>query len=287
MSKYHFFIVIPVHNRKLSTKKCLESLLWQTLSDFHVVVVDDGSTDGTSEMIQQDFPETILLKGDGNLWWTGATNLGVKYALERNADLIVTLNNDVLVKKDYVEKLVEAHRKEPDALIGSINLTQEEPSRLLYAGTQSLNHWTAKSIRRGQLHKVYNGEFSGLLPTYSLPGRGVLIPRKVFDIIGRYDGKHFRHYAADYDFSLRAVGAGFKLLIHMENPVFSPYEPDRVGGDGQSLTAYIKSFFEFQSPNYFPVVFRYNFRHCPHRWYFPIFAILNFGRTFVSFVLRK
>jgi GT2 family glycosyltransferase len=287
MSQHSLFVIIPVHNRKEASKECLKCLTRQSLPGFKVLVVDDGSTDGTQDMLKHDFPEVIRLEGDGNLFWTGGTNLGVQYALDHGADLIVTLNNDVLVKEDYLETLVEAHRKSPTALIGSINLTQEEPRRLLYAGIESLNYWTAKSIKRGRVHQMYNGEFSGLLPTYSLPGRGVLIPRKVFDTIGLYDEKYFRHYAADYDFSLRANDAGFDLLIHMGNPVFSPYEPDRTGGRGQTLFSFIKSFFKFRSPNYLPVVFRYNFRHCPHKWYFPVFAVLNFGRTFGSFLLRK
>ncbi len=101
-------IVIPVHNRKYLTNKCLNSLQRQTYKNFNIIVIDDGSTDGTSKMIQNDFPGVILLHGDGNLWWTGATNMGCRYAIENGAKYILTLNDDVIVKHDYIEKMIYA-----------------------------------------------------------------------------------------------------------------------------------------------------------------------------------
>ena len=64
-------IVIPVHNRKQYTRDCLHSLQKQTISSYRVIIVDDGSTDGTREMLRREFPEVIVLTGDGNLFWTG------------------------------------------------------------------------------------------------------------------------------------------------------------------------------------------------------------------------
>jgi GT2 family glycosyltransferase len=67
------FIIIPVHNRKQITLNCLKSLSKNgDLGRYHVVVVDDGSTDGTAEAIQALYPDIVVLHGDGNLWWTGA-----------------------------------------------------------------------------------------------------------------------------------------------------------------------------------------------------------------------
>ena len=90
------FIVIPVFNRKNFTKECLLSLQTQSRKDFSVVVVDDGSTDGTAQMLEKEFPEIIVVKSDGNLFWTAATNLGIQIALEKGATYVMTLNNDTL-----------------------------------------------------------------------------------------------------------------------------------------------------------------------------------------------
>jgi len=280
-------VIIPVHNRRELTRRCLLCLQKQMYSNFNTIVIDDGSTDGTSEMIKKDFPEVILLHGDGNLWWTGATNLGIKYALEKGTDLILTLNDDVIVKENYLENFITAHKEQPHALIGSIELSQEEPPRLLYAGIISHNSWTVKYIKRGKLLTPYLNTFTGLLHSYSLPGRGVLIPRTVFDATGLFDEKHFPHYIADQDFSLGAKKAGFNVLIHTENPVFSPYEPNRTGGENQSIPSFLKSFFTPYSCNYLPILLRYNYRHCPHKGYFPIYIIINLIRIIGSFIKRK
>jgi GT2 family glycosyltransferase len=89
------YIVIPVFNRINFTRECLISLRGQTYTDYKTLVVDDGSTDDTEEIIKREFPEVKVLKGDGNLWWTGATNMGIEYALKigHENDFILTLNS--------------------------------------------------------------------------------------------------------------------------------------------------------------------------------------------------
>ena len=90
------YVVIAVKNRLPFTRRCLADLSAQHGVDVTTIVVDDGSTDGTLDMLARDFPSTVVLRGDGDLWWTAATNLGVAWALKRatDADYVLTLNND-------------------------------------------------------------------------------------------------------------------------------------------------------------------------------------------------
>src|SRR5690242_106951 len=112
-------IVIPVHNRLVFTRNCLAQLQRQSLRGFEVIVIDDGSSDGTSDMIRREFPEVTLLLGDGNLWWTGATNLGVKLALEHGANYVMTLNDDTLPTDAFLENMLTVAEQNPRALIGA------------------------------------------------------------------------------------------------------------------------------------------------------------------------
>src|SRR5258707_1027535 len=116
------YIVIPVHNRLEATRECLESLRNQTYTCFRIVLIDDGSTDGTSEFVKENYPDVTVLTGDGNLWWTGATNLGVRYALKICGpdDYVLTLNNDTVLPAKYLEIMMSLARRVPKALIGSI-----------------------------------------------------------------------------------------------------------------------------------------------------------------------
>ncbi|MFN2126890.1 MAG: glycosyltransferase family 2 protein, partial [Anaerolineales bacterium] len=75
------FVVIPVFNRKGYTRKCLASFKKQDTDQFSLIVVDDNSPDGTGEMIRREFPDTILLEGNGDLWWVGSINKGIQHAL--------------------------------------------------------------------------------------------------------------------------------------------------------------------------------------------------------------
>ena len=105
-------VVIPVHDRLALTRACLASLRAQTFRDFVVYIVDDGSTDGTFEALRADHPEVIVLRGNGHLWWAGATNRGVGRALREAgpSDYVLTLNNDAVAPADYLEKMVSGRR---------------------------------------------------------------------------------------------------------------------------------------------------------------------------------
>ncbi|WP_051030555.1 glycosyltransferase family 2 protein [Halothece sp. PCC 7418] len=106
------YIIIPVHNRKNITLKCLETLKQcGDLDRYYTIVVDDGSTDGTSEAITNLYPEVTILTGDGNLWWTGAIRKGMEYAYERGAEYFIWLNDDTFPYNNAIPFLVQKCRE--------------------------------------------------------------------------------------------------------------------------------------------------------------------------------
>ncbi len=112
-------IIIPVYNRVELTLKCLMSLQNQTVTGFSVIVIDDGSTYNSLYLIREQFPLVKVMHGNGNLWWAGATNAGINYAMSAGYDYIMCLNNDVEVANDFIEQILLAAEKKPDALIGA------------------------------------------------------------------------------------------------------------------------------------------------------------------------
>jgi len=120
MLKPRVFIIIPVHNRREVTLACLANLQ-QTgdLANFQVVVVDDGSTDGTAEAVRSSYPEVKILSGDGNLWWAGAIALGMQYALDQEAKYIFWLNDDCLPQGNCLPKMLEFLQQQPRAVVGA------------------------------------------------------------------------------------------------------------------------------------------------------------------------
>ena len=219
------YLVIPVFNRLNYTIDCIESLQKQSYTHFSIVVVDDGSTDGTYDYITRNYPGVTVLKGDGNLWWTGAINMGVSHVLSNGAsdkDFILTLNNDLIVPAKYLEKLLEKHSQNSPCLVGSVSVDIHNPEQVDYCGVKwdkfSAKHRSAFKLPV-TLHDLQS--VSETLETDLLPGRGVLIPVPVFQKIGLYDRISFPHYAADEDFSLRSKNEGYKLVICSQAYVMS------------------------------------------------------------------
>ena len=215
-------VVIPVHNRLQFTVACLDSLRDQISRDFRTVVVDDGSTDGTAEVLATDYPEVTVLAGDGQLWWTGATNAGVRMALgdADDDDFILTLNNDTVVPPAHLAQLVTAARQEPDALIGSLIVSDIDGGTIVDGGV--LVAWFTAKYRtqnEGSDYRSLDPAVPRLLPADVLSGCGTLIPARLFRRVGLYDERRLPHYAADYELSRRAARAGYKLLVCYDAPL--------------------------------------------------------------------
>lgn len=279
MSKfYKCYIVIPVHNRKEFTRQCLKSINDQTNKDFKIIVVDDGSTDGTSEMISNEFSEVVLLKGDGNLWWTKATNLGVKYALEQKAEYILTLNNDTVLFENYIEKMLYWSSKKKDTLLGSFAFDYKT-KKPVYGG--EIINWK-KGKSDFLLDQLKQEEYSGLHKVSHYPGRGLLIPSKVFSKIGFYDEKHFPQTASDDDFTHRAARDGFEIYCNYDAKLYVIVEESedyRIRKE-KSLKNYALHLFSKKGGGNIKVFILYAIKNCPSK-YLPMFLVIGlFKRIF-------
>jgi len=281
------YIIIPVYNRKKLTKNCLLSLQKQTYKDFIPVVIDDGSTDGTSEMIKRYFNSFVkLLISNGNLWWAGATNLGIKYVLKdaKSDDFILTLNNDLIVEPNYLQELINCYKKYPSSLIGSLTLFKDNPERVVYGGG-IWNKLTAKQKR----HFKIGGEFKSgntpeVLSTDFLPGRGTLIPINVFRTIGLYDNINFPHYAADQDLALRAKKRGYNLYISMKAKVYSIVEETGINFiySKPTISSFLNSFFSIRSSSNLKIKLRFVRKHLKFWFIYFLFDLIRITYSFLK-----
>jgi GT2 family glycosyltransferase len=272
------YIVIPVHNRLEATRECLESLSCQTYPYYQIVLVDDGSSDGTSEYVKENYPDVTILKGDGDLWWTGATNLGVRYAqgVCCEDDYVLTLNNDTVLPADYLEIMMSLSIRASKALIGSIARDYSRRDVCVDEGV-GIRWFSAKFIKlKGPSESGSDSFYS----TSVLSGRGTLIPVSAFHAVGLYDAQNFPHYAADYDFSLRAAMAGYDLLLHPNCYLYSRTDLTGISNvhNRVSFPLWLKSFGSVKSPNNLKVRFHFGLRHAPALCT-PSFIICDFIRV--------
>ncbi len=194
------YIIIPVHNRKHLTRECLISLRKQTYKNFKTIIIDDGSTDGTSEMIKNKFPEVIVLHGDGNLWWTGAMAQGMQYAYKHGAECFIWLNDDCIPEPDTLFKLTNFMQGHPNTIVGS-SCYRKKSNSLVKINTAFKGR---KVFAANPGEVIYVDGFSGYC---------VGIPTSVFRKIGPPDAKRFPQYAGDTAYTLRATRSGFKACV--------------------------------------------------------------------------
>jgi N-acetylglucosaminyl-diphospho-decaprenol L-rhamnosyltransferase len=207
------YIVLPVYNRRLLVERFLNRLNEQTFRNFTVIVVDDGSTDGTATLIEKRFSNVHLLRGDGSLWWTGATNVGIRHAMKHSTkdDAILIINDDLEISPDYLESLYRVWNSMPNTLIGSVVVDINDPERIIDGG-RLVNWWTAKfrHLNIGKKLNEFNKNYH--VDVSLLTGWGTLVPVQVFYDVGLYDDTHFQQ-CGDTELTARAKNRGYRLIM--------------------------------------------------------------------------
>jgi GT2 family glycosyltransferase len=245
-------IVFPIFNGLHYTQKCLTSVFAQLVSlgsstaQFEVVVVDDGSTDGSSEWINLNFPQVHLLEGTGNLWWSGGINKAIEFGLNTlKADYFLWWNNDVIPKKNYFDTLASLlENNKPNTIIGSKIFQAHQPDTIWSMGGL-FNPKTGDKSMIGALQKDHDS-FNKRVECDWLTGMGTITHNSVYKKIGFIDQKRFPQYHGDADFTYRAKKAGYSIIAE---PSLVIYNDTRNSGlrHGESFHRLMKSLFSIRS----------------------------------------
>ena len=253
--------VVPIHNGREETLTFLASMACATYPNLEVIVVDDGSTDGSAEAIAARFPHVSIVRGDGNLWWSGATNLGVREALRQGADFILTINNDNVVEPGFIEPLVETARRHPRSLVTSKMYDYADRGFIFSFG--GVINWYVGEIR-DRNNRRDRFDFDRVSDCDWLHGSSTLIPAAAFAEIGFFDRENCPQYQGDAEFSLRAKRRGYRLLVEPRSVVYNrtkvssgtaALNRERIGA---MLTGY-------RSPFYFRANYKLYRDYCPCR----------------------
>lgn len=197
-------IVIPNWNGKHFLAGCLDSLLQQTYKPIEIIVVDNGSKDGSIEFLQEKYPTVIVPRFEVNTGFSVAVNRGIR---ESKGEFIALINNDTVVDKAWVEELVKAMGEHPES--GSLGC------KMLAYDDHSLLDGVGDGYRRGGLpgrigHREKDtGLFDNGRYILGACGGAALYRRSLFTDIGLFDEDYFA-YLEDVDIGLRAQSAGYK-----------------------------------------------------------------------------
>ncbi len=204
-------VIIPTFNRREAVLCCLEHIRAMTGVPVRAVVVCDGSTDGTQDAIRAQFPEAVLVEGDGNLWWSGSINAGVEAALPLGVEYCLFLNDDVHPDSDMARALVHAADAAPGSIQGAVVYHQREPERIWCGG--GLAVWFGRGAYMRADAEAAAALAAGKLDVDWLPGMGTLIPSDLVRELGGIDAENFPQYWGDTDFTLRASRQGIPVRV--------------------------------------------------------------------------
>lgn len=217
------WVLIPVHNRCEITIQCLNHLKeTQEWEKFNVLVIDDGSTDGTQKSIRENFPTVTVLQADGSLWWGGSIRHGMEYAREEDADVFIWLNDDVLPEPGSVTKLASKTYELGDTVlttrveVDSEFRNQSYLSDLSIGGIQLLSssYSTCQIKTRFGMRLTPYDNTTQIQACDATAGKFTAFPVEIVDAIGYPNDNLFPHNYCDHDYTLRAKEQGFDVGVY-------------------------------------------------------------------------
>ncbi len=192
-------IIIPVWNGRDFLEACLRSLLAQTYEPLEIIAVDNGSSDGSAELIEHLFPTVRLIRNAHNLGFAGGCNVGLRAA---QGELLLLLNQDTQADAGWVRALAEALQEPEAGIVGSQILYPD--GRLQHAGG-----WIEWPLGLAHHHLAEDDA----RPVEFVTGAALGFPRAVVEKIGLLDEGFWPGYFEDVDFCLRARAAGFAVSV--------------------------------------------------------------------------
>jgi len=213
-------VIIPTHNRKDLLRRCLAAATSQDYPDYEVIVVDDGSTDGTGAMVRREFPQVRYIRQERNRGPAAARNRGIKVA---TGEIIAFTDDDCLLPLDFLSRLADGYRRYPE--VAGVGGYLEAPDDLLR--TNPFARYEAYVT-----HQVYRAGPEECLGGFECPAGGTnsMSYRKVVLLeVGGFDETFPYAAGEDADLKWRVVQRGYRLLyvpakvVHLQPYALRPF----------------------------------------------------------------
>jgi len=203
-------VVVLNWNGWCDTIACLASLQKQTYPNFHLLVVDNDSTDGSVQHIGEAMPSVELIQSGGNLGFGGGCNVGIRLALERGADYVWLINSDAIADPHALAALVAvAERDAALGSVGSVLYEAGEPDRIQLWGGGRVQLWSGQCYPQRAATSL---DF--------ISGASVLLRCAALREVGLFDEDRFFMYWEDADLGLRLRQADWRLAVAPESRVW-------------------------------------------------------------------
>lgn len=276
--------LLTCFNRREKTLNALEAIQSQQEAcprKLTVILVDDGSTDGTAEAVASVHPKVHIMRGDGSLFWNGGMRVAFAEAMRSDFDYYLWLNDDTRLFDGALDRLLgTAQRLEREGRTAIVVGSTCDPVResWTYGGFRRRLSWRGVQILSVQPLP------DELQPCDTMNGNCTLIPRAITRKVGNLDAA-FQHSIGDFDYGFRTRAAGFEICI-VPGYVGCCARNSGIGTWRDNGAAFSKRWRHLMSPKGLP--FRewliYTYRHCGALW--PFYTVMPYLKTLLGVGLR-
>ena len=218
-------IVILNWNSYEDTKECLDSLEDVTYPNYEIIIVDNGSTDGSVARLEMAFPQHKFIRSEENLGFAGGNNIGIKYALAQGVNYVLLLNNDTIVSPGFLTEMVKT--AEEDQTIGLVG------GKIYRYGTHEIHHAGGKLVLWRGTGYSFRGDragHNGVRNVSFIIGCLMLIKSKAIEDIGLLDEQYF-FGGEDVEYCWRARKAGWQIRVSLDAEIWHKVSAS-AGGEG-------------------------------------------------------
>jgi len=198
-------VIVLSWNGVAYLSNCLKAVLSQDYPDFEIIVVDNGSADGSADLVAERFPQVRLIRNERNLGFSGGMNVGLQAT---QGDALVLLNQDTVVRPDWLLALVHAFADKQVGIVGA-KLLELDGRTLSHAG--GYVEWPLALGRHIGVGEVDQGQYDAAADVEYVTGASLAIRRTVLDQIGLLDDRFFPAFYEDVDLCWRARKAGWRI----------------------------------------------------------------------------
>jgi len=231
-------------NNYEDTVETVETLRTLDYDRFKILLVDNGSTDGSADRLAERFPDLDLVRTGENLGFGPGMNVGVEAALDRGADYVWALNNDVVVEDtDLLARLVDVAERRPDIGVLTPTVMGYPETDEVWFRRGYLNWTTGSAGHRGHRNWYVDGPRTELFPDRDglvdddyIPFCAALVRRDVFESVGLYPESYFLYYG-DVAYGTRIRDAGYRLATDTRSRIYHK-ESASSGGPAGPTTSY-------------------------------------------------
>lgn len=217
MNDPYVYIIIANYNKPDLTINCVKSAMRIKYDNYKIIVVDNGSSDSSYEILREVFSNIEIIRFKERLGFTGAYNVGLRKAIENNADYAFVINNDTIIDRNCLAEGIKLMESNP-----RIGVCQP---KLLFLEEPNIIDCTGEFVNPLLWHKERGkgeedrGQYDDLTHIFSAKGAAMLIRKSVLDGVGLFDSQFFQNYE-DIDLCWRARLAGHKVTYCPNSIVF-------------------------------------------------------------------